>query len=91
MLKIGSGLVWLLPHPGPPLGSGYKDKKDDQKGCFNCKKPDHFIAYCSKLQKDKSKKERSKNESFRNKVSKSLMSTCEMLDEETDEEEAIWH
>ncbi|KAI5411334.1 hypothetical protein KIW84_056432 [Lathyrus oleraceus] len=25
-------------------GSSSREKKDDQKGCFNCKKPDHFIA-----------------------------------------------
>jgi len=30
-------------------GSGYKDKKDDQKGCFNCKKHAHFISDCLEL------------------------------------------
>jgi len=29
---------------------GYKSfKKEDQKGCFNCKKPEHFIADCPDL------------------------------------------
>lgn len=27
-----------------PKGSGYRDKKYDQKGCFNCKKYGHFTA-----------------------------------------------
>jgi len=32
---------------------GYKSsKKEDQKGCFNCKKTGHFIAECPDLQKD---------------------------------------
>jgi len=36
--------------------SGYKgSKKDDQKGCFKCKKPGHFIVGCPDLQKEKSK------------------------------------
>ncbi|MCI72774.1 serine/threonine protein kinase SRPK1, partial [Trifolium medium] len=26
--------------------SGYKDKKEDQKSGFHCKKPGHFIADC---------------------------------------------
>jgi len=27
--------------------SGYKgSRKEDQKGCFNCKKPEHFIVDC---------------------------------------------
>jgi len=30
---------------------GYKSfKKEDHKGCFNCKKTGHFIAECSILQ-----------------------------------------
>jgi len=33
--------------------SGYKgSKKEDQKGCFNCKEPGHFIADCPDLQKE---------------------------------------
>jgi len=36
--------------------AGYKSfKKEDQKGCFNCKKPGHFIVECPDLQKEKSK------------------------------------
>jgi hypothetical protein len=34
---------------------GSSSKKEDQKSCFNCKKPGHFIAECPDLQKDKSK------------------------------------
>jgi len=30
-------------------------RKDYQKGCFNCKKPGHFIADCPDIQKEKSK------------------------------------
>ncbi|MCI45230.1 serine/threonine protein kinase SRPK1, partial [Trifolium medium] len=26
--------------------SGYKDKKEDQKNCFYCKTPEHFIVDC---------------------------------------------
>jgi len=60
--------------------SGYKgSKKEDQKGCFNCKKPGHFIADCHDLQKEKSK-EKSKKSTFKsNKIKKqikqSLMAT----------------
>jgi len=43
---------------------GYKSfKKEDQKGCFNYKKPEHFIANCLDLQKEKSK-DKSKKSSF---------------------------
>jgi len=36
--------------------SGYKgSRKEDQKGCFNSKKPGHFIADCPDLHKEKSK------------------------------------
>jgi len=45
--------------------SGYKgSRKEDQKGCFNCKKPGHFLAECPDLQKEKSK-ERSKKQPFK--------------------------
>jgi len=67
--------------------SSYKDKKDNQKGCFNCKKPGHLIAYCPDLQKNKSKKESSKKENFIRRVKKNLMPTWEDLDNETNEEE----
>jgi len=47
---------------------GYKSlKKEDQKGCFNCKKPRHFITECPNLQKEKSKdklKDKSKKSSL---------------------------
>ena len=43
---------------------GYKSsKKEDQKGCFNCKKSGHFIVDCPDLQKEKSK-DKSKKSSF---------------------------
>jgi len=60
--------------------SGYKgSRKEDQKGCFNCKKPVHFIADCPDLQKEKSK-DKSKKSTFKlNKIKKqikqSLMAT----------------
>lgn len=37
-------------------GSSSKDKTDNQKNCFNCKKPVHFQVDCPGLQKDKPKK-----------------------------------
>jgi len=61
-------------------GGGYKSsKKEDQKGCFNCKKPGHFITDCLDLQKEKSK-DKSKKSSFnsrksRKHIKKSLMAT----------------
>ena len=64
---------------------GYKSfKKEDQKGCFNCKKPGNFIAQCPDLQKEKSK-DKSKRSSFnsrkfRKQIKKSLMATWEDLD-----------
>jgi hypothetical protein len=43
---------------------GYESsKKEDQKGCFNCKKSGHFISKCPDLQKEKSK-DKSKKSSF---------------------------
>jgi len=44
---------------------GYKgSRKEDQKGCFNIKKPEHFIADCPDLWKEKSK-EKSKKPTFK--------------------------
>jgi len=64
---------------------GYKSsKKEDQKGCFNCKKTGQFIAEFPDLQKekskDKSKKARFNTRIFRKQVKKSLMATWEDLD-----------
>ena len=51
--------------------SGYKgSRKEDQKGCFNYKKPGYFIADCPDLQKEKSK-DKSKKSTFKsNKIKK---------------------
>lgn len=38
------------------IGSSSRSDTDDQNGCFNCQKPDHYIAECPDLHKDKSKK-----------------------------------
>ena len=71
--------------------SGYKSfKKEDQKGCFNYKKPGHFIVDCPNLQKEKSK-DKSKKSSFslrklRKQIKKSLMATWEDLDSESGSE-----
>jgi len=64
-------------------GSGYKgSRKEDQKGCFNCKKPGHFIADCPDLQKEKSKKPKFKSNKFRRQIKQSLKATWEDLDNE---------
>jgi len=60
--------------------SGYKSfKKEDQKGCFNCKKSGHFIADCPDLQKekskDKSKKSTFKSNKIKKQIKQSLMAT----------------
>jgi hypothetical protein len=68
--------------------------KQDQKGCFNCKKPDHFIVDCPDLQKEKSKekskKPNFKYNKFRRQSMQSLMATLEDLDNESgsDKDEA---
>ncbi|RHN52687.1 putative transcription factor interactor and regulator CCHC(Zn) family [Medicago truncatula] len=74
---------------------GYKNsKREDQKGCFNCKKPGHFIADFPDLQKEKSKSRPKKpsfsSSKFRKQIKKSLMATWEDLDSESgsDKEEA---
>ncbi|KAI5398359.1 hypothetical protein KIW84_063955 [Lathyrus oleraceus] len=63
-------------------GSSSREKKDDQKGCFNCKKPGHFIAECPELQKDKPKNGRFLKDSFENKFKKIPMTTWDELDNE---------
>jgi len=70
---------------------GYKSsKKEDQKGCFNCKKLGHFIVKCLDLQKekskDKSKKSSFNSRKFRMQIKKSLMATWEELDSESGSE-----
>lgn len=73
-------------------GSGSREKKDDHKGYFNCKKPGHFIVECPELQKDNPKKGSFKKYSFKNIFKKSLMTTWDELDNEEeykkDEEKA---
>jgi len=56
---------------------GYKSsKKEDQKGCFNCKKPGHFIADCPDLHKEKLKeKSNFKPSKFRKQIKQSLLAT----------------
>ena len=59
---------------------GYRSsKKEDQKGCFNCKKPEHFIVDYPDLQKekskDKSKKPNFSSSKFRKQIKTSLMAT----------------
>jgi len=70
---------------------GYKSsKKEDQKGCFNYKKPGHFIVDCLDLQKEKSKDKSMKSSfnsrKFKKQIKKSLMATCEDLDSESGSE-----
>jgi len=69
--------------------SGYKGyRKEDQKGCFNCKKPGHFIADCPDLQKekskDKSKKSIFKSNKIKKQIKQSLMASWEDLDSESE-------
>jgi len=69
--------------------SGYKgSRKEDQKGCFNCKKPGHFIVDCPDIQKekskDKSKKSTFKSNKIKKKIKQSLMATWEDLDSESE-------
>jgi hypothetical protein len=63
-------------------GSSYKNRKEEHKGCFHCKKLGHFIVDCLELQKDKSKKESSRKEIYRKKLKKSLMAIWDKFDEE---------
>ncbi|XP_045791692.1 uncharacterized protein LOC123886420 [Trifolium pratense] len=63
-------------------------KKEEQKNCFNCKKPGHFIAdYPEMSSKDKSKRYNSKKQQFKSKLKKSLMVTFEELSSEEEVEE----
>jgi len=60
-------------------GSYKGSTKEDQKGCFNCKKPGHFIDDCPDLQKEKSKKKSKKptfkSNKFKKQIKQSLMAT----------------
>jgi len=78
-----SNKLWYLARKNKKFlsrSSGYKgSRKEDKKGCFNCKKFGHFIAYCPDLQKEKSK-EKSKKPTFksnmlRKQIKQSLMAT----------------
>jgi len=63
-------------------------KKEDQKGCFNCKKPGHFNVDCPDLQKekskDKTKKSTFKSNKFKKQIKQSLMATWDDLDSESE-------
>ena len=68
--------------------SGYKgSRKEDQKNCFNCKKPRHFIVDCRELQKEKSKEKSKKptfkSNKFRKQIKQGLIATWEDLDNES--------
>src|SRR4030067_1028231 len=65
-------------------GSG--SKKEEQKNCYNCKKPGHFIAECPDMPKEKTKKSGSKSSNFKKNLSKSLMAAWDQLDKESDSE-----
>ncbi|MCI22389.1 serine/threonine protein kinase SRPK1, partial [Trifolium medium] len=74
-------------------GSRGSGKKEEQKNCFHCKKPGHFIADCPEMSsKDKNKRNSSKKESYKNRIKKSLMATWEdidnLSDDDVEEEEA---
>ena len=62
-------------------------RKEDQKGCFNCKKLGHFIAECPDLQKektkDKSKRSTFKPSKFKKQIKQSLMATWDDLGSES--------
>ncbi|KAI5424658.1 hypothetical protein KIW84_030735 [Lathyrus oleraceus] len=61
-------------------------KKDNQKGCFNYKKSDHFIVECLDLQKNKAKNGSLQKYSFKNRFKKSVMATWYELDNKEDSE-----
>src|SRR4030065_708148 len=85
-----SGKIKKLSRSSSSKGSNLK--KED-KNCFNCKKPGHFIADCPELKKDKSKKNSSKTSNVKRNFRKSLMAAWDELDkdsgsEKEDDEEA---
>ena len=69
-------------------GNFRSSKKEDQKGCFNCKKPGHFIVDCPDLQKEKSKEKSKKptfkSSKFKKQLKQSLMATWDDLDSESE-------
>ena len=69
-------------------GSFRSSKKEDQKGCFNYKKPGHFIADCPDLHKEKSKEKSKKptfkSSKFKKQLKQSLMATWDDLDSESE-------
>jgi len=70
-------------------GSSHKSsRKEEHKGCFNCKKTRHFIVECLDLQKEKSKEKSKKpvfkSNKFKKQIKKSLIATWEDLDNESD-------
>ncbi|MCI38142.1 serine/threonine protein kinase SRPK1, partial [Trifolium medium] len=74
-------------------GSRNSGKKEEQKNCFHCKNPGHFIADCPEMSsKDKNKRNTSKKESYKTRIKRSLMATCEDINklsyDDTEEEEA---
>ena len=67
--------------------SSYKgSRKEDQKGCFNCKKPGRFIADCPDLQKEKSK-EKSKKPTFKSSKFKKQIKQSESESDKDDADE----
>lgn len=70
-------------------GSSSKGNTNNQKNCFKCKKPGHFIVDCPNLKKDISKKGSFQKYNFSNKLKKCLMVTWDELDnkDETDKDE----
>ncbi|KAI5448387.1 hypothetical protein KIW84_015705 [Lathyrus oleraceus] len=67
-------------------GFGSKEKKDDQKGCFNYEKLGHFIVECPELQKHKPNKGSFQKDNFKNRFKKNLVATLGELDNEENSE-----
>jgi len=70
-------------------GSSHKSsRREEHKGCFNCKKTGHFISDCPDLQKEKSKEKSKKpvfkSNKFKKQIKKSLTATWEDLDNESE-------
>lgn len=54
-------------------GSGSREKKGDQKGCFNCKKLGHFIYECLEILKNKPNKGIFQKDIFKIRFKKNVM------------------